>query len=141
MFKGPQETWVERQAYVAMIISSIFLIVLGVWIANPFTDSFVGKPSYRVMHEVFPESVWGLMFLSAGIAKLISSLRGMYTLARTVALYIFSLWFITAGAIIWSTSSAPIVPISIYLAIQAAHHYIMINHKQNLPYNTQEGII
>lgn len=127
------ETWIERQAYYAVVMNAVFLMILGAWIGNPFTDSFAGRPSLKLMEAVQPEAVWGTLFFVFGVLKLISGIAGMYKLARASAFGIFLLWFSAAGCFFFGGGTSPTIIMTAYLAVQAGHHYIMINRKQNLP--------
>jgi hypothetical protein len=51
-------------------VPAVFLILWGVWVMNPFWDTFVVSGSYALMAKLAPEWLWGAVFLFIGIVQM-----------------------------------------------------------------------
>lgn len=63
----------------------------GVWLLLPFAI-FPTSPTFRVMGEIAPEWVWGLLMAGAGLQSIIGVMRQSYTMRRWSLAVMAALW-------------------------------------------------
>lgn len=70
--------------------------VFGLWLLNPWIDTYAAAPSFRLLASVAPEWFWGLGFLALGLLRFRSIHDGSLAHRRRVsfvgALAWWSLW-------------------------------------------------
>jgi hypothetical protein len=51
----------------AVVVTGIYTILWGAWVANPFWSVFGSAELYSIMHALWPEPVWGLIAICCGL--------------------------------------------------------------------------
>jgi len=77
----------------AILILGIFTTLWGLWVASPFWDVFTSAYAYEYF-MIFPEWVWGVTSILAGIGIINGVVRSSYHSLTTGALIGFAQWFI-----------------------------------------------
>lgn len=56
--------------------------VWGIWVLNPFVDTFSSAPIFSTMIDLVPESIWGGVIALVGVFQFVSALSGDRTARR-----------------------------------------------------------
>jgi hypothetical protein len=73
-------------------LPAVFELLWGLWIINPWENTFAITSAYRIMAGVMPEWAWGALLLVLGIIQLIVIFRGtlhMRAISSVTCLFIF----------------------------------------------------
>ena len=61
-----------------VVLLGIYTVVWGIWIANPFWTVFTQAPLYSAMAAIWPEYVWGLIAIGAGVTTIMGAVVRSY---------------------------------------------------------------
>ena len=68
-------------------------VLWGIWIFNPWWDSFPASTAYRFMAQLAPEALWGLIVLALGLAQWLAALTGrLLPIRRAIAVSAIFVW-------------------------------------------------
>ena len=83
-------------------LPALYCLMWGIWIANPWMNSFPSSPIFREMGHLAPETAWGLVVGAIGLFQMIviftehcklrvvASLLSMFTLFSMAMLVAYS---------------------------------------------------
>lgn len=84
--------------------------IWGLWVLQPFGDSFTGSVTFNVLVYIAPEWAWGLVFFVIGQARIYSIYRKNILYRYRTAWASYLLWgfvaFLVALSRFWSTGFA-----------------------------------
>lgn len=75
-----------------VLLLSMYAILWGAWVSNPFWDTFGKSKIYANLAYIFPEWVWGGMALFIGVMSVFCVLKGRLRCLRCLS---------KAGALLW----------------------------------------
>lgn len=102
------------------LLGALWALAWGIWVGNPFWNVFPSSPTFRVLSQVAPESVWGLCSLAVGVGQLWAVYRDHLGWRYRVSVLAFLLWsFITLMFMLGNPSSTATITYGM-LALMAA---------------------
>jgi len=127
--------YIEKQTSTFTTTFNTFLYQLvflwGLWLINPYIDTFSSGRGFTAMQHIAPEEVWAVLFIFKGIRIWYAFHVGNIKLQRDVLFGAFILWgFATVTIVIsnpYGTGSVvyPLITYYIWRAYMAkAHDYI-----------------
>jgi len=116
---------IKKQAEIGEFLLSFFMIVWGLWLLNPFWETF-SLPSFAAFLMIADESVWGIVALLIGIGTLVSAGVKVY-LARRIMIFLNIFWwtFVSTMFLI-AVPENTAAPIYMMLAILSFWRYIKL---------------
>lgn len=91
------------------LLVSMISVVWGLWILNPFGDTFPSSPSFRGMALMTPEWVWGLAMMGLGLVRLYALYRSSVVWRARLSVVGWLVWgFISisfALSNLWATAT------------------------------------
>lgn len=116
---------------------AIFKFIFGVWFLLPF-DTFSDTNTYRLMGQIAPEEVWGILFLVIGVIQMWGLVDGRHYIIRSwVSLIGVNLWLALSILSLYGNPSSPgfgvtlvfsLSNIVIYLRLREINQYVSQRH-------------
>lgn len=102
-------------------------ISFGVWILNPFQDSFV-TPTYAIVGSIVPEPIAGMAFLANGILRLYSLYRFRWRWRIFFSMSGYTLWFSLLIGVVAANPAATLIPLYLILMLISAHVALRVRY-------------
>lgn len=81
----------------AISIMGVYTILWGIWVANPWWNTFERAQAFEIMALVAPEYIWGLVAISVGIIIMRGTIKQSYNALTRGALFGFLQWITVSG--------------------------------------------
>lgn len=108
-----------------MFILSLGLTMWGLWVGNPFVDTF-DVSFYAGLKAIAHESVWGLAFLISGLTMMYGVVRSKLDVMGLAAFFGFCLWSTVAGLYAFTDPSVTPTATNSILALAHAWAWLCI---------------
>jgi hypothetical protein len=121
-----------------VFILSIGLIAWGLFLANPWVNTFDSTNTYTAMKGVATEAAWAALFLAGGVCMFIGVLRRDVFLLRAGAMLGFLLWICVSILIAFSNHAAVGIITNAILALLHGWLYVQAKMRpENLAKNVK----
>jgi len=95
---GTNKNFILQKKYLEFL-PALFQVLWGLWILNPFENTFKITSAYNLMGTLAPEWVWGLILFVIGLFQLVVIFKGNLHL-RAVSSILCLFIFITMSILI-----------------------------------------
>ena len=109
------------------LVSALALVLFGLWMFNPWVDTFERYTNYAYLGAVAPEWAWGFGFMFFGLLDLFGLGRGSVRLRRWGMLGVFTCRLFLLAAVAYQTGGvAQGVPEFAMWTLAAAWAFLLI---------------
>lgn len=115
----------RKQAEVSELLVSGIMFFWGVWLMNPFWDTF-SLTVFEGFSRFGPEEIWGAVYGMVGLIGMVSAMTSKYKLRKAVIFLQIMLWAFVATAFVISTPETTAVPVYIMLSVVCFWLYIKL---------------
>ena len=99
------------------LLLGLLSVMFGIWILNPYTNTFNTVSSFRVISNIFNESVFGSIMFAVGLIQLYCIFRDHYKIEKNIAILSAVIWSFITVSFIYSNVAAVGIPIYLLFTI------------------------
>lgn len=107
------------------LIYGVIALMWGLWLANPWLESFDSSPSYAALAQVLPEWAWGLVMIALGVLTLYSISQQFGRLRRWLSLIHVIFWMFVSTLLAIGNLSSAGIPVYYVIAFLALFFYVI----------------
>lgn len=118
------------------LLTNLFSFVWGLWVINPYFNTFDSAPIFGIMRDVAPEPIWGFAFFITGLTGMIffkTELLKIRLATNTMSMFLFITLSILMGVSDIRNTACPIYGIvALCSYFSASELFYELDKKKNI---------